>query len=297
MHRTAFTALAAAAVATGAIGIPAADAATLEQLINTNLQFTFEDDNAEDIAVDNDGNGLLDVGDTLRGVFSFPQLLNSSSGESFPLNGTTNSAVHGLFEIQVESKNQVSPASGITPALYNFTFEPHNGFAAEVDGVDGAMVGIWESDTPLNPYGCGSKEACEDGATNGALRMVLGIGEDGEGLWGASSAPDDLGALDDVALAANTSTYSFRIDVLEDDLDTLPFIDITEASIINGELVDFPAEVVGSGQILGPVGNGPYPASSDIDMEMAVVPIPAALPLFLAGLGALGMIGWRRNAA
>ena len=87
MHRTAFTALAAAAVATGAIGIPAADAATLEQLINTNLQFTFEDDNAEDIAVDNDGNGLLDEGDTLRGIFNFGQLLNSTTGDSSPLDG------------------------------------------------------------------------------------------------------------------------------------------------------------------------------------------------------------------
>jgi hypothetical protein len=289
MQRTAVTALAAAAVATGAIGIPAAEAATLEQLINQNLRFTFEDNSAEDLGVDQNNNGLLDVGDTLRGVFSFESFVSQPSGEAFPLNGTTNSAVHGLFEIEAREKNEVSPGA------FTFDFQPHAGF--ESDFGDGAMVALWESDTLLNPFACGTKAACEAGATAGDLRLVLGFDE-GENIWGAGPAPDDISAARDVAFAANIGQYGARINVLESTLDVPPFIDLTDGSIIAGELVNFPAQVILSGQILGSAGiDSEYPTFNDADIQMSVVPIPAALPLFLAGLGALGMIGWRRNAA
>jgi hypothetical protein len=77
-----------------------------------------------------------------------------------------------------------------------------------------------------------------------------------------------------------------------------PFIDITDPSVIAGKEVSFPAQVIGSGQILGSAGmNSEYPIFNEGDIQLRVVPIPAALPLFLAGLGALGVIGWRRNAA
>jgi hypothetical protein len=36
-------------------------------------------------------------------------------------------------------------------------------------------------------------------------------------------------------------------------------------------------------------------ASNSIEVAAVVTPLPAALPLFAAGLGVLGLLGWRRN--
>jgi len=294
MHRRAFTALAAAAVATGALSVPAADAATLEQLINAHPQFTFEDDSAEGLGVDANNNNRLDVGDTLRGVISFQSFIAQPSGTTFPLDGATNDAVHGLFEIRASQKT-TAPGGGFT-----YRFEPYAPFAAEVGGVPNAMIGLWTSGTRLNPYACGTISACEAGATAGGdPKLVLGFEEGKQNIWGAGPLPtDDINAARGVSFGSPIGEgYGLRINVLSDDLDVLPFIDLTDTSIIAGQAFNFPAEVIGSGNVLGSARiNSEFPTFDDADIQMAVVPVPAALPLFLAGLGALGMIGWRRNA-
>jgi hypothetical protein len=286
MLRTAFTALAVAAVSTGALGVPAASAATLGQLINNNQRFILEDDSAEDLNVDRNDDGLLDIGDTLRGIFSFPFFQNSVTGERSVLDGTANSAVHGVFEAEVLTKT----GAGQNPAgldVFNYTFGPYAPFATEVGGVEGAIIGLWESSEYLNPFNCGAtKAACEEAAKEGDLRLVLGF-EEGTGTFTTSPLPDDLDLARDVSQSRNIGTYQFDMSVLLNAVTDLPFINVP----------GFDSEVLGSGQILGSAGNtGPYPTFNDADIEMAVVPIPAALPLFLAGLGALGMIGRRRNA-
>jgi hypothetical protein len=281
MHRTAFTALAAAAVATGALGIPAANAATLEDLISQNLQFVFEDDSVEDLNVDTGTQGVLDEGDSVRGVFSFPFLRSTTTGERVRLNGTTNSALHGLFEIEVTDKTEVAPG------VFNFTFGPHDDFAADVGEVEGATVGLWESSTELNPSVCGTKAACEAAATAGTLRLVLG-GDDT--TWTGTGA-DDIDELRNTPQGTNAAQFNFGIDVLEQNFEggELPFIPVTADGIS--------ADAVGSGSLLGTQGlDTEFAATNDADIQMSVIPIPAALPLFLAGLGALGMVGWRRNA-
>ncbi len=306
MHRTSLTAVAAAAVATASLSVPAANAATVTQLILDNFQdgqsrWQLEDDSVERLGVDANNNGLLDVGDTLRGIVAFQQFVALPSGTVTLLDGVNNSTVHGLFEIEVTEKTQVAPNA------FNFQFGPHSGFEDEI-GVSGAMVAIWENPAPaprLDPYdaspgaACATVAGCEDAATQGDRILVAGFDPAKENIWGAGPLPDDIEAARGVAPSANVGTYGFRINVLEDDLDLpLPFVDVEGGSIIAGEFYDFPAEVVGSGQILGTAGtNSPFPAFDDADLQFAVIPVPAALPLFLAGLGALGMIGWRRNAA
>jgi hypothetical protein len=43
-------------------------------------------------------------------------------------------------------------------------------------------------------------------------------------------------------------------------------------------------------------GSTPFFAVTDIDIEFsAATPLPAALPLFATGLGALGLLGWRKK--
>jgi len=47
-------------------------------------------------------------------------------------------------------------------------------------------------------------------------------------------------------------------------------------------------------------GGGPYTLDAGydnfhVDINTAATPLPAALPLFATGLGALGLLGWRRK--
>ena len=47
--------------------------------------------------------------------------------------------------------------------------------------------------------------------------------------------------------------------------------------------------------ITGTFGNSTVPHSSGVDLFIGAIPIPAALPLFATGLGALGLLTWRRK--
>jgi hypothetical protein len=42
-------------------------------------------------------------------------------------------------------------------------------------------------------------------------------------------------------------------------------------------------------------GNAGLPSSWSVSMTQNATPLPTALPLFATGLGALGLLGWRRK--
>lgn len=288
MHGRAFTAFAAAAVAAGVFGVPAADAATLEKLITSSRQWIFEGDGAEDLGLDQNENGRLDKGDTLRSIFSFSRIVAEPSGTTFQLDGITNSTLHGLSEVEVAKKTEVFPG------VYVVDFQPHGPF--EKDFGEGAMAVLWESNAPLNPSECGTKSTCEAASTAGDIRLILGFDKEKQNVWSAGPISDDIEGARRVPVETIIGKYAFRMNVLSDDLGAANFIDITEPSIIAGQEVSFPAQGIGSGHVFGSAGTGSeYPLFNDANIRLRVVPTPAALPLFLAGLGALAMIGWRRN--
>jgi hypothetical protein len=288
MHARAFTALAAAVVTAGVFGVPAADAATLEELITSSGQWVFEGDGAEDLGLDQNGNGRLDKGDTLRSIFSFSRIVAEPSGTTFHLDGITNSALHGLSEVEVAKKTEVSPG------VYIVEFQRHGHF--EEDFGEGAMAVLWESNTPLNPSECGTKSTCEAAATAGDIRLILGFDKEKQNVWGAGPISDDIDGARRVPVETIIGKYAFRMNVLSNDLGAENVIDITDPSIIAGKEVSFPAQGIGSGHVFGSAGtDSEFPLFNDANIRLRVVPIPAALPLFLAGLGALGMIGWRGN--
>ena len=69
-----------------------------------------------------------------------------------------------------------------------------------------------------------------------------------------------------------------------------------------GQLNNIPLTVSGALNIMGGGGaiTGPVPftlslATTEPGLTLQPVPLPAALPLFGSGLGALGLLGWRRK--
>jgi hypothetical protein len=60
-----------------------------------------------------------------------------------------------------------------------------------------------------------------------------------------------------------------------------------------GDLSDEATSVDGGNTWFSPSGSPP--GALEVDGAATVTPIPAALPLFATGLGALGLLGWRRK--
>jgi len=76
--------------------------------------------------------------------------------------------------------------------------------------------------------------------------------------------------------------------------------------VVSGTLSNYPSlpDFLPYGAIADPSGSftyapeGAYPADTQYNgtiPQTAVTPVPAALPLFAGGLGALGLLGWRRK--
>lgn len=67
--------------------------------------------------------------------------------------------------------------------------------------------------------------------------------------------------------------------------------------VISGSLNDFlgAGGVPGDGQVWSQAGPGTLTITLETTTNSAATPLPAALPLFATGLGALGLFGWRRK--
>ena len=63
---------------------------------------------------------------------------------------------------------------------------------------------------------------------------------------------------------------------------------------VPGAIGTYPVGINDAGQIVGGIGDG-SPTGQSFIAEPTVTPLPAALPLFATGLGALGLLGWRRK--
>jgi len=246
---------------------------------------TFSDNSAEYL-IDRNGNGLLDVGDSLRGMFSIDNI-TGPSGVQVQIGGVTQyDELTGLFQTVVLSKTATS-----NPNLFNYTFGFDSSF-----GQGANVLGVLYDD-PANNFariGCTSIANCEATAIGGSVWATVGFGA--SGFWSAANAAENPGLGAILPYSTPLGTYGMGLDFITNNSgfqwNKVSCVDTTTFALYS---VDVCAQggILATGRLTSAATNTPYDVFDNVDFTMNRVPEPGSMAL--VGLALLGLAAVRRN--
>lgn len=229
----------------------------------------------------------LDVGDSLRGIFSIDNITGSGPQVAIGT-GTAYNELTGLFQVVVTGKTAVGGGR------FNFTF----GFDSTF-GQGAGVVGVLRDDAAQDfaRINCATTAACEATATGGSLWATVGFGADG--FWSASNAVDTpgLGAL--LPLTTPLGSFSLGLDFITNNTgyewNKVACVDTTNLSLHSVDVCG-QGGLLASGSGFGPTPtNTPYDIFDNVDFTMNRIPEPGSMLLLGAGLLGLGLSGRRKK--
>lgn len=283
-----------------------AQALTIAQIVQANPNFRFEDDSVEIQNVDVNGNGLLDIGDTLRGIAVFPTLVNLDTTGTVlltPIAG--NSTLSAVFEVEVVDK--IDNGNG----TFNYVFGVHAAFANGPDGLPGTpddypagtMIAFYEDPVDNVIFGgptCTSTAPggnCEQNVTDGTLILAIGFDDalgdtEKDEAWLAFNSPEDPSSAENFSSSTVLGAFNFQLATLFSAIGDFENNKDVFFTVPGG---DGKIAWLGSGSILGTSDlNTPYDVSDDTQVTAEAIPEPGTLGLMGVGLVALAGMARRR---